>query len=254
MQPYRTKEEETNMVRILIGISLSLIILNGCATYQSKFVSFKPPEAYTNFQQLPGIAIAGESFADDTAAKQAFGFDIRGAGLLPVQLVMNNQGGFSLEIIASQTFLVDGEGRYWPIVSNSVAIDRLEKSTQLAAYFGTGAAKGTLLGATGGAIIGAALGIVSGKSISMTMGKGAALGAAGGAVLGGSGDGNSGERERRITDDLRQKGLEGKRIPNDHLANGFLFFPGEAPSARELKLQLRELETGTVHKLSLKLN
>jgi hypothetical protein len=73
-------------------------------------------------------------------------------------------------------------------------------------------------------------------------------------VLGGVKEGTSKEREWRITDDLREKGLEGKGIPTDHLASGFLFFPGEMPSASELKLQLRERETGTIHKVNLKLN
>jgi hypothetical protein len=37
------------------------------------------------------------------------------------------------------------------------------------------------------------------------------------------------------------------------LANGFIFFPGEAESARELRLQFRETEAGAVHSVMLRL-
>lgn len=241
------------MKKIIAGIMLPVFLLAGCTTYKSQFVSFRPPEAYANKQQVDGIAIGGEAYADTVAAEDAFGFDIRGAGLLPVQLVMNNQSGKTLEIVSGQTFLVDADGRYWQVVPNNTAIDRLESSTQLASFFGKGAGKGALLGAAGGAILGAALGIVSGKSVGEALGKGAAIGAAGGAVIGGVKEGTSEEREYRITDDIRAKGLEGKAIPNENLANGFIFFPGEAKSAKELRIQLKERETGQLHAVSLKL-
>jgi len=117
----------------------------------------------------------------------------------------------------------------------------------------TGAALfGALLGAAAGSIIGAALGIVSGSNVGSALGKGAALGAAGGAVIGGVKEGTSSDREYRITDDLRSKSLEGKEIPNAHLASGFLFFPGEANSAKELRLQLRERDTGKISPVVLR--
>jgi hypothetical protein len=234
-------------------ILLPVMLLSACTGYKSQYVSFRPPEAYANRQLVDGIAIGGEAYVDKSVADNAFGFDIRGAGLLPVQLVLNNQSGKTLNIVTGQTFLVDNDGRYWQVVPNNTAIDRLESSTQLASFFGKGAGKGALLGAAGGAILGAAIGIVSGRSVGEALGKGAALGAAGGAVIGGVKEGTSPEREYRITDDIRAKGLEGKEIPADNLANGFIFFPGEATSAKELRLQLRDRETGTVRSFILPL-
>ena len=52
---------------------------------------------------------------------------------------------------------------------------------------------------------------------------------------------------------MREKGLEGKTIPRNYLAQGFLFFPGEAASAKELRLQYREIETGVVHRMVIRL-
>jgi hypothetical protein len=229
------------------------LVLSGCTGYRSQYVPFKPPEGYANHREAAGVALGGEAYPDRHAAKQAFGFDIRGAGLLPVQLVLDNKSGQSLEIDSSQSFLVDGSGNLWPVLPNNTAYDRLEKSTQLASFFGRGAGKGALLGAAAGGLLATALGIVSGKNVGAYLGKGAALGAAGGAVLGGSSEGSSGERRTRISDDLREKGLEGKVIPDQHLANGFLFFPGEAQSVKELRLQWRERESGLPRRVLLPL-
>ena len=239
------------MKRTFVCAIMVPMLLSACTGYKSQYVSFKPPEAFSNKQQVAGISIGAEAYADKDAAENAFGFDIRGDGLMTVQLVMTNQSGNTMSIVTGQTFLVDDTGRYWQVVPNNTAIDRLESSTQLASFFGKGAGKGALLGAAGGAILGTAIGIVSGRGVGEALGKGAALGAAGGAVIGGVKEGTSSEREYRITDDIRAKGLEGKDIPNENLANGFIFFPGEAPSARELRVQLKEHETGVVHSLNL---
>jgi len=166
---------------------------------------------------------------------------------------MNNTGGTGVEIVANQTFLVDDTGRYWALIPTGVAIERLEQSTQLGSFFGKGAGKGALIGAAAGSVIGAALGIVSGSNVGSALGKGAALGAAGGAIFGGVKEGTSSDREYRITDDLRAKSLEGKNIPAKHLANGFLFFPGEAESAKEIRVQLLEKATGKILPVVLKL-
>lgn len=232
---------------------LSCFVLTSCTSYKSQYVSFRPPEAYANRQEVEGISLGAEAYAESSVAEDAFGFDIKSAGLLPVQLVLNNGSGRSVKISTVQTFLVDKDGRYWQVVPNSVALDRLDKSTELAAFFGHGAGKGALLGAAGGAILGAALGIVSGSNVGDAMGKGAAIGGAGGAILGGTQEGTSPERPRKILNDVREKGLEGKTIPDNYLANGFIFFPGEAKSAKALKLQLIEVETGRIHSLTLHL-
>lgn len=229
---------------------LVMVQIVGCTSYRSQYVSFRPPEAYANKQEAGGVAVGAEAYADSAEAKEAFGFDIRETGLLPVQLVMNNLGENTIQIVTDQTFLLDAQGRYWQVMPNSVVVERVDKSTQLAAL-GKGAGKGAFWGAAGGAILGAALGIVSGQNVGNMMGKGAALGAAGGSIVGTGKESSSTERQVSIVNDIRNKGLEGKSIPRDHLANGFLYFPGEAKSAKAIKLQLREYESGKIHNITL---
>lgn len=241
-------------MRKLAVVMIAMLLFSGCTHYKSQYVSFRPPEAYVNHLEEGGVSLGGEAYASQDAAERAFGFDIKGAGLLPVMLVLDNKSGKTLELVSGQTFLVDEAGNYWPVVPNKVAFDRLESSTQFASFMGKGAGKGALLGAAAGTVLGAALGIVSGKSVAGSLGKGAAIGAAGGAIIGGTQEGTSGAREASISEDLRSKGLEGRGMPNDSLSNGFIFFPGEAPSAKELRLQWREKEGGQVQKISLPLN
>lgn len=240
-------------MKALSAVMILMLVLSGCTSYRSQYTPFRPPQGYANHQDVSGVSLGGEAYADPASAKKAFGFDIKGAGLLPVMLVLDNKSGHNLEIVPGQTFLVDEAGNYWPVVPNNVAFSRLEESTQLASFFGSGAGKGALVGAAAGGLLATALGIVSGRSVGSALGKGAAVGAAGGAILGGAQQGTSKEREYRISDDLREKGLEGRVIPDQYLANGFLFFPGEATSARELRLQWRERETGRLQQATLPL-
>ena len=123
---------------------------------------------------------------------------------------------------------------------------RIAKATESGAIL-AGAGKGAAWGTASGAVLGAAYGVVDGRNIAKTTGKGAVAGAAGGAVYGGRQGGREAGRERIIADDIRDKGLEGKIIPDQGLANGFLFFPAEAQSAREIRLQLRDRRSGKTH-------
>jgi hypothetical protein len=238
------------VIKRLTALILITIQIAACTSYKSQYVSFKPPEAYANKQESAGVAVGAEAYAKSGEAKEAFGFDIMESGLLPVQLVMNNLGNSSIQIVTEQTFLVDAQGRYWQVVPNNTAVDRVEKSTQLASL-GKGAGGGALWGAAGGAILGAALGIVSGSNVGNAMGKGAALGAAGGAVVGTARESSAPDRQISIVNDIRSKGLESKVIPRNYLANGFLFFPSEAKTATAIKLQFRELEGGKTHNVTL---
>lgn len=240
------------MRTLKIWAALILIIMQvaGCTSYKSQYISFRPPEAYANKQESGGVSIGAEAYADFDVAEEAFGFNIRETGLLPVQIVMNNLSGGTVQIVPDQTFLIDAQGRYWQVVPNNVAVERVAKSTQLAAL-GKGAGSGAMWGAAGGAILGAALGIVSGSNVGNAIGKGAAIGAAGGAVIGTAKESGSPDRQSSIINDIRSKGLESKTVPNDYLANGFLFFPGEAKTAKALKMLFRENETGQIYTVTL---
>ena len=237
---------------VSILLIFSVAALFGCATaYKAKHLSFKAPTAYPNYTQVDGVGIGARAYVSPEKAKEAFGFDIRAAGMLPVEIVFDNQGRSSLEIDGSQTFLEDGEGNLWPILSSKIAYERATKYAKTNQVFKSGAYHG-FLGATAGAIIGAAIGIVSGENAVRSAGKGAALGAAAGATLGGVDSYGSNRARRNIIQDLREKSLQYRPIPPDGLSFGFLFFPGEAKTAKLLRLKVREGKHGPARVLKLR--
>ncbi len=241
-----------NKIKIF-SVFTVLLFLSACATaYKAQPLPFRTPGSYPNAVQAGDATVAAEAFSDPKKAETAFGFDVRGAGMLPVEVIFDNEGAHPLKINPSQTFLEDQNGNLWPILDEKTAYDRTTKYSQTKQVFKEGA-YGGLLGATAGAIIGAAIGIVAGGSVGESLGRGAAAGAAAGATIGGVKGYTEGDDARRtIVNDLKMKSMENKPITRG-LAFGFLFFPGEAPSAKELRLQLMETDTGRVHLLRLKL-
>jgi len=236
----------SRMLCVFIGVTT----LIGCATYKVKPLPFKMPSAYPNVQTVAGAQVAAAAFTDTRTTKEAFGFDILAAGMLPVEVVFDNQGTHPLEINGSQTFLEDSDGNIWPVLNSKIAYERASKYAETKEIFKSGAYKG-FLGAAAGSIIGAAVGIVAGDNIGEAIGKGAAVGAAAGATLGGVGAYGSDEARRTVTSDLREKSLQNTPVEPGSIAYGFLFFPGEAKGVSKIRLQLREKDTQMLHVLTL---
>jgi hypothetical protein len=235
----------------IVSTLLLALTFIGCESYKQQVVPFKLPTAYPNVASVAEAQIAAQAYDDPKQAEEAFGFDIRGAGVLPVKVVFDNTGTHTLEIVTEQTFLVDSDNNLWPILDQYMAYDRISKKTELGKVVPE-AAKGALLAGAAGAIIGAAVGIVTGQGIGEAIGKGAALGAAAGAVVGGTKGLSDHDVQMQIRDDLDSRSLKRKAIPPRQVAHGFIFFPGEAKNAREIRLFLKAMDTGQTYPLSLK--
>ncbi|MFH1079289.1 MAG: hypothetical protein V1766_03335 [Pseudomonadota bacterium] len=235
----------------IVSILLLVLIFAGCESYKQQVVPFKLPTAYPNVTTVADAQIAAQAYDDSKQAEEAFGFDIRGAGVLPVKVVFDNTGTHTLEIVTGQTFLVDSDNNLWPILDQNMAYDRISKKTQLGKV-APEAAKGALLAGAAGAIIGAAVGIVTGGGVGEALGKGAAIGAAAGATIGGTKGLSDYDVQMQIRDDLDTRSLKRKAIPPQQVAHGFIFFPGEAKTAKEIRLFLKAIDTGQTYPLSLK--
>jgi len=235
-----------------VVLCLSLFLVAACTSYKSQEVPFRAPSAMGNMQVVDGAQVAAKAYAGKEEAKEAFGFDIRSAGLFPVQVVVDNGGQEGIAVVPEQTFLIDADGNMWNLLNRKTAYERLENSSEYARV-AKKSGRGAVFGATGGALLGAAIGILSGHNVGDSAMKGAALGGAGGAVIGGGQELGSNESARQISSDLANKQLENKTIEAGALGRGFLFFPGEAPSAAALRLQLEEADSGRKHTLTLPL-
>lgn len=233
----------------LVYIFIFIFILAACSTaYKAKPLPFKDPASFPNAQKALGAVIAVKAYVDVKEAKEAFGFNIREAGMMPVQIVFDNKGSNTIEIDPSQTFLEDNENNLWPILEKNFAYERATKYAQTKEIFKEGSYN-AFLGATAGALIGAAIGIVTGDDVAEAAGKGAAVGAASGAVIGGSAAYASNDANKAITDDLRQKSLQSKSIAPQSMAHGFILFPGEAKSAKQLRLKIIDVDTDSSYLL-----
>jgi len=66
----------------ILFIGIVFILSAACAaSYKAKPLPFKSPSSYPNATEAAGAIVGAE----------AFGFDIRKAGMLPVQVVFDNQ-------------------------------------------------------------------------------------------------------------------------------------------------------------------
>ncbi|MHB8764639.1 MAG: hypothetical protein ACYDA8_09955 [Deferrisomatales bacterium] len=223
-----------------------------CTRYEQRPLAIRLPSSYPNAVSAFGATVAAHPLDDAAKAKEAFGFDIVGAGVLPVQVIFDHQGNDPIEIVAAQTYLVDDQGQLWNVLDQAMAYNRLEKSTEWGQIMPE-AGKGAVLGAAAGAIVGAAIGIVTGGRIGETVGKGAAVGGAGGAVLGGAKGHQDPDVRRSIRDDLKNRSLGNKPVPPQALSHGVLFFPAEAAKAKQLRLQLRSSVSGQVQTFTMAL-
>lgn len=210
-------------------------MLASCTPYGERIAPIPLPSLHGNHIDIQGAQLAAQPYVDPKQAEAAFGFDIRGAGLLPVRLALDNQSGSVVRINPQQTFLVDGEGQAWPVLTQDQAYNRISRAIEFREIARGAGKSATLMGAAG-AVTGFALGVLLGEGVGKTTLQGIEVGTPVGALFGG-GDAVYG-LEAKIRQDLLAKTLRNQRVQPGELAYGVLFFPGseEARSARSLRL------------------
>ena len=129
------KPEFTGFLRRprILGI-LSIILISAAITAVFRFqrdTPLPPLEPETPWIDVDGARVALHVLETPETARQAFGFDIRGAGLFPVRLSIDNQGSATVRIDAPQTFFVDSRDLAWPLLTTPRAIPRLRAAGSL---------------------------------------------------------------------------------------------------------------------------
>ncbi|MDD5711280.1 MAG: hypothetical protein PHY31_00830 [Smithellaceae bacterium] len=237
---------------LCISVLVAMILFSACEHYERQVVPFKLPSAYPNVVEVADASLAAKAYEDSKEAQAAFGFDIRGAGILPVQVIFDNKGRHPLEIVSDQTFLVDTESNLWPVMDAKLTYDRIARKTELG-ELAPQAGKMGAIGGAAGAVIGAAIGIVTGHNVAETAAKGAAVGAAIGVAKGGAEALSDPDVRYQIRQDLEHNSLERRAVRPQEVAYGFIFFPGETKKVKELRLKLRAVDTGALYTLDMKL-
>ncbi|MBF0284074.1 MAG: hypothetical protein HQL51_06400, partial [Magnetococcales bacterium] len=128
------------------GSALALAVgLAGCTSYEAKPVAFQSPESMPAHVMIgEQTAVGARAFDDPKQTTEMFGFDILQAGIMPVQVVIDNRQAHGLELRGEQTFLEDEAGNIWPVLDNETAHQRATHYAQTKEIFKEGAYKGML--------------------------------------------------------------------------------------------------------------
>jgi len=228
---------------------------SGCAQYRRKPLAFLMPADMGNAVSIEGAEIGARLLSDRGEAEEAFGFDIISAGVLPVQVVIDNKGSSPVVIDPTQTFLVEGGGTAvrWPVLEQDVAFERISEKTDWGKV-APEAGKGAVIGAVVGAVGGLAVGILTDTGTAEAVGGGAAIGSAAGTVIGGvKGRQEHEDVERSILKDLRTRSLGNKAVEPDAIGHGLIFFGTEAGNPANLLLRVKNTQTGASSTVELAL-
>lgn len=222
-----------------LGLALGAIVatagIPACAPYGERVAPLPLASSSADHLDIQGAQVIAQPYLDPQQAEAAFGFDIRGAGLLPVRFTLDNQSSAVVRINPQQTFLIDWAGQAWPVLTADQAYSRVSRVVQLQ-EIGKGAGQSAILMGAAGAATGFALGMLLGEGLGRTTLQGVEVGTQLGAFIGATDAVNG--LEGKIRRDLASKSLRNQRILPGELAYGVLFFPGqeEALSAQSLRL------------------
>ncbi len=220
------------MKKFILFLTLTVFFACACSRYNYTVSPIKLPSKAKNMVVFDNaIKVSANIITDDKEA----GFNIEKSKVLPVKITVNNESKYAAIIAGSQCFLIDNDNNAWPVLSYDRAVKRIKDNVIIGESL-SGAKTPAILGGLLGAVGGLAIGILTDKDIAESAGKGAAVGAAAGAVAGGI-QGYS-DTERKISNDLAEQHIRDKQILPNMITYGFLYFPGEAKSVKELRLAL----------------
>ncbi|MDR1606943.1 MAG: hypothetical protein LBT38_00835 [Deltaproteobacteria bacterium] len=219
----------------LFFVLLASLFLLACAPkHEYKPMPIRDVYDYSNRTDVGGAIIAAEALYDDQLLEKRFGYNLKKAKVIPVNLIVQNNTDETL-IILPGAILSDANRDNWDLLPQNVIIDRVSKYTGSGVSLEDGVGR-TAKGAVVGAILGAAVGIATGTNVGAAAGKGAAVGGAVGAssaILGVGGEDNA----PRVAADYTNLSLNQTTLGPGDSTHGLLFFPGEA--GRPIKLTLR---------------
>jgi hypothetical protein len=218
---------------------LSFSFVQGCSPkYEYRAIPVRSLDSYQGKVSGQGVVAGAVAYYDSKQLDQLFGFDLKKAGVVPVQVHLRNTGSRPL-IVEPGSTIVDQAGNTWDVLPSTVVFDRIDKYTSGSLSMGEGA-KRTALWGLAGAVVGAAVGVVSGTNVGEAVGKGAAAGAAAGASSAIMGLGDKDDTSGQVVRDFSSRSIDQTTIAPGDEAHGFLYFPAESKQPRTLNLKVSE--------------
>jgi hypothetical protein len=174
---------------------------------------------------------------DSRQLSQLFGFDLKKAGVIPVQVKIRNTGNSDITVRSGST-MTDEHGQTWEVLPSSAVFQRIDDYTSGSLSMEEGA-KRTLMWGLAGAVVGAAVGVAGGTDVGTAVGKGAAVGAGAGAASAMVGLGKK-DTSEDVERDFSERSLESRIIEPGQEVTGYLYFPSESALPKNLRLNLSQ--------------
>ncbi|MDR1545236.1 MAG: hypothetical protein LBU12_00665 [Deltaproteobacteria bacterium] len=221
--------------RLCLLASLAVVVAACAPRYEFKPVPVRPMEGYPSRVDRPEARFGALAFYDSKELVKVFGFDLRSAGVVPVQLMIENLLA-DAPLLLMAAHLLDDQGQLWEVLPSDVVYQRINEHTSggLAGHQGV---RRTLLWGLAGAVAGAAVGVVAGSNVGEAAGKGAAVGGALGATTAIVGSELSSDNADEIQRDFSSRSLDHAAVSPGQTTYGLLYFPAEA--SRPVKLTIR---------------
>ncbi|MDR1920661.1 MAG: hypothetical protein LBS31_02830 [Candidatus Adiutrix sp.] len=216
--------------------TLAAALAGGCAVkYEYKPIPVKDISAYHNNTSVLGAQVGAEAYWQTAALRRLFGFNLKEAGLIPVQVAVDNPGSRPLTILRGARVLDEG-GDWWELLPEHVVYNRVNDYTS-GGLDGERLFRRSFLYGLAGGVVGAAVGVVAGVNVAEAAGKGAAVGGALGAASEiAATDENRGSPEE-VALDFSSRDLGGGRVvAAGAVESGFLYFPSEMKRPVRLRL------------------
>ena len=219
-------------------MSLTVAVTACAPRYEFRPIPVRPIAGYANRTSIPEGQVGAVAYSQSSQLKAIFGFDLKKAGVLPVQARIDNDSA-NATLVLVEALVTGRDGQSWEPLPSSVVYDRLDRYTG-GGLSGEQGVRRTLLWGLAGGIVGAAVGVVSGSNVGAAAGKGAAIGGAMGAasaIISPSVDEN--DSMMSIQRDFSGRSLDHASVPPQASANGLLYFPAECQDPIRLSLTIR---------------
>ena len=115
-----------------------ILVLPACATHKVGHVELRDCEQYANFQEMNGIEVAADLFADEMKTKEAFYINVNEESYYPINLIVENRTNGKLLIMKNHLQVLDSSGRVYKPISSAVMIDEFERNKMAYALLGFG--------------------------------------------------------------------------------------------------------------------
>ena len=144
----KVAKQYKSLSTIYFTVLILIVSMSGCAYYSSKEVPIKPISEYQYSQSQGELTVVVDPFNAEKS-KMAFGMDLNTARMLPLNLIIKNDGDKVFQITPKQVSGITKDGKQITPLDAEKVSDNISNAT-----FGTGCCIGSSIGGILGGLVG----------------------------------------------------------------------------------------------------